>query len=362
MIKSNRLFEKIDVNELSFEGISGELSRLEAGSFVYKKNQKADGLFMIIEGAVTVISSEKKIFLKEDDFFGSKILEQGVYQEAAVCEEDSLLLKLTAEEVEKLISQSEQIRDNILSFSVKKNEEKSRDQISEGEAKSEPCPEIEIPSDILKYEEVARKFYEVVYEPMKKALNLILEVEGNDPNEKLLEIEKEIRLVFEKSNVAKIYVEGVEKHERQILNARDLVNEFIEHFKIDFPFLNCSIEVEVEEDYKVNVDRKSFYEAAKQILLNACEATGNSGELKIKISRDAEYVEIQFADNGEGIKPEHALDVFEPFVSINKNGFGLGLTIADKIIREQEGKIAVKQTEVSGGVISIFLPVVDETE
>jgi light-regulated signal transduction histidine kinase (bacteriophytochrome) len=52
-------------------------------------------------------------------------------------------------------------------------------------------------------------------------------------------------------------------------------------------------------------------------------------------------LQVEIIDDGPGIPPEIAADIFEPFVSGRENGTGLGLALISKIISDHDGWIAV---------------------
>lgn len=59
-------------------------------------------------------------------------------------------------------------------------------------------------------------------------------------------------------------------------------------------------------------------------------------------------IEIQISDNGPGIDPAIADDIFEPFVSSKKNGQGLGLALVQKLIRDMDGRVSQERDEIAG--------------
>ncbi len=104
-------------------------------------------------------------------------------------------------------------------------------------------------------------------------------------------------------------------------------------------------------------------QAMINIMLNAVEAMGEEGVLTIKGEADNRIVRISICDIGIGIPEEDIGRIFEPFFTTKNNedgtGLGLGLTIAQSIIKEHNGMIIVESS--SGGTsVIIELPVKDK--
>ncbi|OIQ76562.1 nitrogen regulation protein NR(II) [mine drainage metagenome] len=68
-------------------------------------------------------------------------------------------------------------------------------------------------------------------------------------------------------------------------------------------------------------------------------------------------LQVEIIDDGPGLPPEIAGDVFEPFVSGRENGTGLGLALVSKIIPDHGGWIAVDSAP-GRTVFRVSLPVV----
>ncbi|NWG02976.1 MAG: response regulator [Syntrophaceae bacterium] len=106
------------------------------------------------------------------------------------------------------------------------------------------------------------------------------------------------------------------------------------------------------------------YEEIKQafinIVKNAFEAMPEGGVLSIQTACKAEstpLIEIIFADNGIGIKPENLKSLFNPFFTTKLRGTGLGLAICRRIIVERHhGRIQIESEEKKGTTIRIELP------
>lgn len=113
-----------------------------------------------------------------------------------------------------------------------------------------------------------------------------------------------------------------------------------------------------DRDVNVNVDKKELYQACYQITKNACDAMPDGGKLFVSTSAELHDVKISFKDNGIGI-PESVLGkIFEPFMSQGKKeGMGLGLPIAENIVKKHNGTISVESSLGEGAIFSISLPI-----
>ncbi len=97
------------------------------------------------------------------------------------------------------------------------------------------------------------------------------------------------------------------------------------------------------------------------LLINAGDAIGQDGQVKIDMIAGDHKVQVLFEDNGPGIKPEHIPHIFEPFYSTkNENtGTGLGLSVCQGIIRSHNGTIEFRNTN-EGGCFKVELPIEQE--
>ena len=69
------------------------------------------------------------------------------------------------------------------------------------------------------------------------------------------------------------------------------------------------------------------------------------------------WVRIVVKDNGSGVPPERAADIFRPFVSTKgSRGTGLGLAVSRKILREHGGDIIVQSVVGKGSLFTLRLP------
>lgn len=113
-----------------------------------------------------------------------------------------------------------------------------------------------------------------------------------------------------------------------------------------------------DADVLANIDSKEFYQACYQIVKNACDAMPEGGKLIVSTKIEGDKVLISFKDSGIGIPQSLQDKIFEPFMTQGKkNGIGLGIPIAQKIIRDHNGTLSV-ESEIGEGATFIFtLPI-----
>jgi len=155
-------------------------------------------------------------------------------------------------------------------------------------------------------------------------------------------------------------------------NVGDLVSSTVELVKYDRRTKNINIEVIIPEDIpEVNVNGGQMIQIITNLILNAADAMGEGGELRIsaecsqaecsqaersQAERSAMEVHILFADSGPGISAENIKHVFEPFFTTKQTGTGLGLAVSHSIAKGFGGDIAVTSQVGKGTTFNVRLP------
>ncbi len=106
----------------------------------------------------------------------------------------------------------------------------------------------------------------------------------------------------------------------------------------------------------VLADRNQLKQVFFNITKNAMEAMAQGGKLRIETRVDDDSVYLLFADNGSGIKQEDLVRLFEPYYTTKAGGHGLGLMIAQRIMREHGGQIGLESKESMGTVVTLQFP------
>jgi signal transduction histidine kinase len=114
-----------------------------------------------------------------------------------------------------------------------------------------------------------------------------------------------------------------------------------------------------EEPLKVRGSPAMLGQVAVNLILNACEAQPEGGEVRVSTRREGERVVAEFADRGHGVPEADRERIFEPFFS-TKQSTGLGLSICHSIVRQHSGDLLALPREGGGAVFRLALPVIDE--
>ncbi|MBQ8712481.1 MAG: HAMP domain-containing histidine kinase [Prevotella sp.] len=132
------------------------------------------------------------------------------------------------------------------------------------------------------------------------------------------------------------------------------MNEVLDHV-VDYMDRRTSKKVEMvrqlpDHDVIVRMNASLFEWVIENLCKNAVDAMEGSGRIVLTLTEEPERVVIEVADNGKGIRKKDISNVFTPGFTTKKRGWGLGLSLAKRIVEEyHKGRIFVKQSEVGKG-------------
>jgi signal transduction histidine kinase len=133
--------------------------------------------------------------------------------------------------------------------------------------------------------------------------------------------------------------------------------------------VSITVEVEIAEDLRTRLDAGRWSQVLSNLLMNAAKhAYPNGGPGKVTVSAHmalecgANWLLVEFADDGIGLTPEVRERLFEPFFTTKRGqgGSGLGMHIVYTIVHQMGGQVAVASNGPGTGCrIKLRLPVRD---
>ncbi|MDF0694277.1 sensor histidine kinase [Aquirufa ecclesiirivi] len=143
-------------------------------------------------------------------------------------------------------------------------------------------------------------------------------------------------------------------------NLEELISTFLLYLKNR---ISSKVHIEIISMLAPNqvakVNRYLFEWVIENICKNAVDAMSGSGDIQIILTEGKNnLIYIDISDTGKGISNKNMSKIFSPGFSTKKRGWGLGLTLAKRIVENyHEGKLILKSTEINkGSTFRISLP------
>ena len=124
--------------------------------------------------------------------------------------------------------------------------------------------------------------------------------------------------------------------------------------------INLSLSLDGNTDIRIIGDKGRIRQVMINILDNAIKYTPEGGNISITVARIQKYVKIIVCDSGIGISQKDLPHIKEKFYKADNNvrGTGIGLALADEIIKMHSGEINISSEVSKGTTVEIILPVV----
>ena len=132
------------------------------------------------------------------------------------------------------------------------------------------------------------------------------------------------------------------------------MNEVLQHV-IEYMNRRTSQKVQIlcnlpSEDIIVKMNASLFEWVIENLCKNAVDAMEGEGTITLSMVSDTQQVIIEVQDTGKGIRKKDVKNVFTPGFTTKKRGWGLGLSLAKRIVEEyHKGHIFVKSSEIGKG-------------
>jgi len=148
----------------------------------------------------------------------------------------------------------------------------------------------------------------------------------------------------------------------QKTNLHDTILETVELFKRRLPSIAKKLTIKFESEIKgkeIKIDPDLIKWTLENIIKNSIDAMqNNAGKIEIRAFSSNRKTYIHIKDEGVGMQKSMYKRIFVPGITNKKRGWGLGLSLAKRIIEEyHNGKIRVLESEINKGTtLEIVLP------
>jgi len=123
-------------------------------------------------------------------------------------------------------------------------------------------------------------------------------------------------------------------------------------------FREVTVETDIDPELVALADPGPLSQVVINLLINAAQAIGGAGIIRVVASAEEGRVRIDVLDSGPGVPAELRDRIFEPFFTTKSGGkgTGLGLAVSLHLMRAMSGDIAVGESPHGGGKFTVSLP------
>ncbi len=182
-----------------------------------------------------------------------------------------------------------------------------------------------------------------------------------------VEVQKDIQMITEKMKSMNRIVDQVLTFSRSsepqmtLLDSSQIFHDVLLLTRPKMESLHIRIHYQVEENLApMNADRAQVEQALLNLILNAAEAMGHGGTIRLQaqnlIFEGIKYVSLSVIDTGHGMTQEQVERLFTSFLSSKPHGTGIGLAIVRKIMESHRGKIQVTSKRGRGSQFQLLFP------
>lgn len=134
-------------------------------------------------------------------------------------------------------------------------------------------------------------------------------------------------------------------------NITEQVTEMVNYIKRRAPEkVSFTIDTDGKKDITALINGPLFDWVIENLLKNALDAMEGKGSISISIKDETTQVMIDISDTGKGISKQNIANVFKPGFTTKKRGWGLGLSLAKRIMEQyHKGELFIKNSEPGKG-------------
>jgi two-component system NtrC family sensor kinase len=148
---------------------------------------------------------------------------------------------------------------------------------------------------------------------------------------------------------------------KEMFQVDSLIEQSLTFIRDQKRFMNIELVKHMSDDMMlIHADKSQLSQVIINLVMNAIDAMNRKGTLTFRTYRDKPHKKayIEVSDTGCGIPEENLSKIFDPFYTTKgpEKGTGLGLSTSYGIVKENGGRISIKETSSKGTTFLIELP------
>lgn len=381
-LKNVYFFKELSDDEIEIIQNVCHEKEYKANDVIFREKSEADKFYIILNGVVEVwkdYDSGYKDLLavhKKGKLFGEMSLIDDLPRSATLVARTAVkLLYINRDDFHRIITENSSIALSIMR-SVSLMVRMSNKTFVEGlrqrnEELEKAYKELKATQEeLLKTERLSAlgKFSSLILHDIRNPLSILrgyaeMIVLRNEDREKVIKSAKNI--IHEADRLNRMANELLDFSRGDIRLNMSIVDlkQFVENVmnSIRDRFISRGIRLKSKVDYKgpVLLDRERIFRVFINLADNARKAMPMGGVFSIAVKKNNSTLSFEISDTGIGIPDELKEKIFEPFVSLSKEGgTGLGMAIVKSIVEAHEGHIYVVGSKGHGTTFNIEVPII----
>ncbi len=175
---------------------------------------------------------------------------------------------------------------------------------------------------------------------------------GNLCRDTLQDVDRIAKIVKAFSRMGRVATD-----EQDLIDPNEIIGGILQHVSGNLPH-NVNISFNEKTTSEVSCNGEQVKIALLNVINNAVDAVSGGGEVVLSTYQEKGGSCIEVRDTGIGIPSSNLASVFDPFYTTKDvgKGIGLGLTIADSIVRSYGGNVRIKSSGETGTEVALWLP------
>ena len=357
----SKLFECLSDAELETLGAAVATKHFKSGEIIFREGEIGDGIYVVTDGTVLIsalLNNETRCDLSRlgtGDFFGEMaVIDSGPRSATASAVEDTSVVFVQRDQILKLLEQSPAFSLTLIQEVTRRIREFNRKYVEE----------------ILQAERLTLvgRFARSIVHDFKNPLNVIriasemAAMEGATPEVRRMGTQRVCKQVDRLSNMINELLEFTRGSHTTVImspaNYERFIRQFIEEFQQEVRDKGSEIVLENEPpNIELFFEPQRLSHVFINLINNALDEMTGGGNVTLRFKQTDEFLVTEIEDDGKGIPPEIAPQLFEAFATYGKKqGTGLGLSICKRIISDHQGVIEARNSPRGGAIFAFSLP------